>query len=36
MRSRAPRGRVIAQSPRAGTRLRVGGRVHLVVSRGRR
>jgi alpha-tubulin suppressor-like RCC1 family protein len=28
-------GRVIEQTPYAGTRLRVGGRVHLVVSKGR-
>ncbi|HEV8603167.1 MAG TPA: FG-GAP-like repeat-containing protein [Gaiellaceae bacterium] len=34
-RSRRARGRVVRQSPRAGTRQRAGGRVNLVVSRGR-
>jgi outer membrane protein assembly factor BamB len=34
--SRIPRGRVISQQPRAGARLRAGGRVALWVSRGRR
>lgn len=33
--SLVPRGRVIAQSPRAGRRLAAGARVHLEVSRGR-
>ena len=36
IRSRAARGRVVRQSPRAGARLRRGTRVLLVVSRGRR
>jgi peptide/nickel transport system substrate-binding protein len=35
-RSRRARGRVIRQAPRRGARLRVGARVNLVVSRGRR
>jgi hypothetical protein len=35
-RSRRPRNVVIAQSPRGGTRVSVGGRVKLTVSRGRR
>jgi beta-lactam-binding protein with PASTA domain len=35
-RSRRPRGKVVAQRPRAGTSLAAGARVHLVVSRGRR
>ena len=35
-RSRRARGRVVRQTPRAGTRLCRGGRVDLVVSRGRR
>ncbi|MEK6274910.1 MAG: PKD domain-containing protein [Actinomycetota bacterium] len=34
-RSRRARGRVLAQSPRAGRRVRAGTRVNLVVSRGR-
>jgi PASTA domain/Divergent InlB B-repeat domain len=34
-RSRARKGHVVRQSPRAGTRLRAGGKVDLVVSRGR-
>jgi plastocyanin len=34
-RSTRPRGRVLRQSPRAGTRMRRGGKVNLVVSRGR-
>jgi len=34
-RSARTRGRVVRQSPRAGTRLARGGRVNLVVSRGR-
>jgi hypothetical protein len=34
VRSRAARGRVVRQSPRAGTRLRRGARVTLVISRG--
>jgi uncharacterized delta-60 repeat protein len=33
---RVEQGRVISQTPRAGTRLRVRGKVDLVVSRGRR
>jgi hypothetical protein len=36
VRSRAVRGRVVRQSPRAGTRLRRGARVTLVISRGSR
>jgi hypothetical protein len=36
VRSRAKRGRVVRQAPRAGTRLRRGARVTLVISRGRR
>jgi hypothetical protein len=36
VRSRAARGRVVRQSPRAGTRLRRGARVILVISRGSR
>jgi hypothetical protein len=36
IRSRAKRGRVVRQSPRAGTRLRRGARVALVISRGSR
>jgi hypothetical protein len=36
VRSRAARGRVVRQSPRAGTRLRRGARIALVISRGRR
>jgi PASTA domain len=36
VRSRAARGRVVRQSPRAGTRLRRGARVTLVISRGSR
>ena len=36
VRSRAARGRVVRQSPRAGTKLALGGKVALVVSRGRR
>ena len=35
-RSSRPRGRVVRQAPRAGTTLRRGGRVSVVVSRGRR
>lgn len=35
-RSRRARSRVISQRPRRGARLRVGARVNLVVSRGRR
>jgi beta-lactam-binding protein with PASTA domain len=35
-RSRKPRGKVIAQSPRAGATLVVGTPVRLTVSRGRR
>jgi beta-lactam-binding protein with PASTA domain len=35
-RSRRARGRVIAQSPRAGLRRPAGTRVNLVVSKGRR
>jgi hypothetical protein len=35
-RSRRPRGRVVRQTPRAGTRLCRGGPVNLFVSRGRR
>ena len=34
--SRAKRGRVISQKPRFGTVLRNGGKVNLVVSRGRK
>jgi hypothetical protein len=34
--ARVKRGRVISQRPRAGTRLKKGGRVDLVASRGRR
>jgi hypothetical protein len=34
--SRAARGRVVRQSPRAGTRLRRGARIVLVISRGSR
>lgn len=34
--SRVPRGRVVTQSPKAGTRLVAGGRVALVVSKGKR
>jgi uncharacterized delta-60 repeat protein len=33
---RLSRGRVISQTPRSGTRLPVGGKVNLVVSKGRR
>jgi hypothetical protein len=36
IRSRAKQGRVVRQSPRAGTRLRRGARVALVISRGSR
>jgi hypothetical protein len=36
VRSRAARGRVVRQSPRAKTRLRRGARVTLVISRGSR
>jgi hypothetical protein len=36
VRSRAARGRVVRQSPRAGTKLRRGARVTLVISRGSR
>jgi hypothetical protein len=36
VRSRAARGRVVRQSPRAGTRLRSGAKIILVISRGSR
>jgi hypothetical protein len=35
-RSVRPRGRIVRQSPRAGSRVRRGTRVNLTVSRGRR
>jgi beta-lactam-binding protein with PASTA domain len=34
--SRIKAGRVVSQTPRAGARLAVGARVHLMVSKGKR